>query len=102
MRPHANKAGSRNNSRQRLESKECAESSTSLQQDKLLEMSGRQVCEAGEPASGTQRGDAAAATESLCSHALPLRTVAEALKAQRSLLQHYMFMQRRIHITACP
>jgi hypothetical protein len=49
---------------------------------------GQQVCEAGESASCTQRGDtckaaaaaaAAAAAESLCSHALPQRTVAEAL-----------------------
>jgi hypothetical protein len=44
---------------------------------------GQQVCEAGESASCIQRGDtckaAAAAAESLCSHALPPRTVAVAV-----------------------
>jgi hypothetical protein len=50
---------------------------------------GRPVCEAGESASRTQRDEAckaaataAAAAESLCSHALPPRTVAEALSVK--------------------
>jgi hypothetical protein len=53
---------------------------------------GRQVSESGESASGTQRVDTckaaaavASAAESLCSHALPPRTVAEALSGPNAV-----------------